>query len=221
MNPRRLLDQPKSQTIRHTQCVRPPTDKRTCTVPLWQDVKLPKDNGNAEHACSVPYGQCSFQKGHPKGPNQSLNYLKWSTSTFTRETMPMQLHNQEMTLVLTDVSPYMIGSIIITKGKPVTAYCQNLTSQPRHTTTKNELRSIITKLRAQPDVLAEHTIQVCTDNRSVRYGYFNTISVRPWQLILNGSTVTLTYLPLSVPVTADEVSRQERHPLLLDPHSTA
>jgi hypothetical protein len=132
----------------------------------------------------------------------------------------MQLNHQEMTLVLTDVSPYMIGSAIITKGKPVAAYCQNLTSQPCCTTTKNELRSIITKLGAQPDVFAEQAIQVCTNNRSVRYRHLNAIGNRPWQLILSGSTVTLTYLQLSDPVTADEVSSQEGRPLLLDPHST-
>jgi hypothetical protein len=139
----------------------------------------------------------------------------------TRETMLMQLNNQEMILVMMDVSPYMTGSVIIMKGKPVTAHCQNLTSRPRRTTTKNKLRSIITKLRAQPDVLTEHAIQVCTNNRSVRYGHVNAIGDRPWKLILSGSSVTLTCLPLSDPVTADKVSRQERRPLLLDPHSTA
>lgn len=138
----------------------------------------------------------------------------------TRETVPMQLNHQEMTLLLTDVSPYMIGSVIITKEKHVAAHCQNLTSQPRCTTTKNKLRSIIAKLGAQPIVFAEHAIQVCTNNRSVRCGHLNATGDRPWQLILSGSTVTLTYLPLSDPVTADEVSRQERHLLLLDPHST-
>jgi hypothetical protein len=134
--------------------------------------------------------------------------------------MQMQLNHREMTLVLTDVSLYMIGSVIITKGKPVAAHCQNLTSQPRRATMKNELRSIITKLGAQPDVFAEHAIQVCTNNRSVRHGHFNAMGDRPWQLILSGSTVILAHLPLSDPVTADEVSRQERRPLLLDPHST-
>jgi hypothetical protein len=126
-----------------------------------------------------------------------------------------------MTLVLTDASPHMLGSGIITKGKPVTASCQNLMSQPCRATMKNELRSIIAKLRAQPDVLVENAIQVCTDNRSVRCGHLNATGDRPWQLILSGSTAALTHLPLPDPVTADEVSRQERHPLLLDPHSTA
>ena len=114
----------------------------------------------------------------------------------------------------------MIASVIITKGKPVTAHCQNLTSRPHRTTTRNKLHSI-TKLRAQPNVLAEHAIQLCTDNRSIRYGHLNAMSNRPRQLILSGSTVTLNYLPLSDPVTTDKLSRQERCPLLLDPHSTA
>jgi hypothetical protein len=135
--------------------------------------------------------------------------------------MLMQLNNREMILALMDVSPYMIGSMIITKGKPVTAYCQDLTSQPRRTTTKNKLRSIIMKLKSQPYVLTEHAIQLCTNNQSVRYRNLNAIGDRPWQLILSGSSVTLLYLPLPDPVTADEVSRQERRPLLLDPHSTA
>ena len=91
----------------------------------------------------------------------------------------MQLYDREMRLILKDVSPYMIGSVIITKGKPVVTYSRNLTSQPCRTTTKNELCSIITKLRAQPDVLAEHTIQVCTDNRSIRYGHLNTLGNAP------------------------------------------
>jgi hypothetical protein len=133
----------------------------------------------------------------------------------------MQLNNQEMTLVLTDGSPDMIGSVIIMKGKHVAAYCQNLTSQPRRTTTKNELRSIIKKMRAQPNVLLKHSIQVCTNNRSVRYGHLNAMGESPWQLILGGSTVALTYLPLPDPVTADEVSRHKRRLLLLDPHSMA
>lgn len=131
--------------------------------------------------------------------------------------MLMQLNNQEATLVLTDVSPFMAGSVIVTKGKPVMANCQNLMSQSHRSATKNELCSIITKLRAQPDVLTEHTVQVCTDNQRERQGHINVTGDRPWQLILSGSSVTLTHPPPSDPVTADDISGQERRPLLWTP----
>jgi hypothetical protein len=141
----------------------------------------------------------------------------------TRETMLPQLNNREMMLVQTDVNPYIlvVGSVITMKGKPVMAHSQNLTRQPRRTTTKNELHSIITKLRAQPDILTEYEGQVCTDNQSARCGHVNAESDTPWQLIVNGSSLTLTYLPRSDPVAADDVSRQGNRPLLLDPHSMA
>ena len=48
------------------------------------------------------------------------------------------INKRELMIVMTDVNPYMVGSVIISKGKPVIAHSCNLTGQPRHTTTKNE-----------------------------------------------------------------------------------
>ena len=139
----------------------------------------------------------------------------------TLETMADDMNQQEMMLVMTDANPYMVGSVVISKGRPVIAYSCNLTGQPRRTTTKNEMLFILAKLREQPEVIKQHTVLMCTDNRSVRYGCLNTTSRNPWELILKRGKVILTYLSTSETDAADEISRQERRPLLLDPHSTA
>ena len=139
----------------------------------------------------------------------------------TLETMADDMNQQEMMLVMTDANPYMVGSVVVSKGRPVIAYSCNLTGQPRRTTTKNEMLFILAKLREQPEVIKQHTVLMCTDNRSVRYGCLNTTSRNPWELILKRGKVILTYLSTSETDAADEISRQERRPLLLDPHSTA
>jgi hypothetical protein len=162
-----------------------------------------------------PMASVPSNKATRKDNNRALTISGGVQMHVTRETMLTHLNNQEILLLMTDTNPYMIGSVIITKGRPVTAYSRNLTGQPRRTTTRNEIRSIIMKLRAQPDVFAE------TNNRSVRHGHLDAMGDIPWQLLLNRDNVTLTYLPVSDPVAADEISRQERHQLLLDPHSTA
>ena len=136
--------------------------------------------------------------------------------------MAEALNQRELMLVMTDANPYMVGSVIISKGKPVIAYSCNLTGQPRHTTTKNEMLSILARLRDQPEVIEQHSVLVSTDNRSaVNYGHLSTTSNSPWRMILKRDRVALTYLSASDPDTADEISRQERRPLLLDPHSMA
>jgi hypothetical protein len=168
-----------------------------------------------------PMASVPSKKNTREGKARSLTISDGIQRHVTRETMLTQLNNRELTLILTDVSPYIVGSVITTKGKPVMAYSQNLTRQPHRTTTRNELRSIIAKLRAQPNILTEYEVQVCTDNLSVRYGHVNATGDAPWQLILNGSSLTITYLPLPDPVAADDISRQGSRPLLLDPHSTA
>jgi hypothetical protein len=139
----------------------------------------------------------------------------------TLETMADAMNQQELMLVMTDANPYIVGSVVVSKGKPVIAHSCNLTGQPRRTTTKNEMLFILAKLREQPEVIKQHTVLMCTDNRSVRYGCLNTTSRNPWELILKRDKVILTYLSTSETDAADEISRQERQPLLLDPHSTA
>ena len=52
-------------TVHRAQGTRP--NQRTRTVPLRQDVKLPKGHGNAMHAHSVPDGYGPFQPRTPKG----------------------------------------------------------------------------------------------------------------------------------------------------------
>jgi hypothetical protein len=98
--------------------------------------------------------------------------------------MLAQLNNKEVMLILTDADPYIVESMILLKGKPVMAYSQNLTHQPRRIMTRNELHSIIMKLRAQPDIPSEYEVTVCTDNQSLRCGHVETESDTPWQLIL-------------------------------------
>ena len=115
----------------------------------------------------------------------------------TLETMADDMNQQEMMLVMTDANPYMVGSVVVSKGKPVIAYSCNLTGQPRRTTTKNEMLFILAKLREQPEVIKQHTVLMCTDNRSVRYGCLNTTSRNPWELILKrGKAVSYTHLTL-------------------------
>jgi hypothetical protein len=168
-----------------------------------------------------PGASVPSKKNTRKGEARALMISDGTQRHATRETMLPQLNNREMILVLMDVNPYIVGSMITLKGKPVMAHSQNHTRQPRRTTTRKELRSIITELRAQPDIPTKYEAQVCTDNQSVRYGHVNTESNKPWQLILNGSSLILAYLPRSDPVAADDVSRRGNRPLLLDPHSTA
>jgi hypothetical protein len=124
----------------------------------------------------------------------------------TRETMLMQLNNKELRLIQTDANPCIVGSVMLLKGKPVMAHSQNLTRQPHCAMTRNELRSIITKLRAQPNILSECEVQVYINCRSLRYGHIETKNDAPWQLILQGSSLTLAYLERSDPVTADKLS---------------
>jgi hypothetical protein len=153
-----------------------------------------------------PMASVPSKKNTRKDKATALTISDGTQQHVTRETMLQQLNSREITLVLTDANPYIVGSVIIMKGKPVMAHSQNHTRQPRRTTTKNELRSIITKLRAQPDILTEYEGLVFTDNQSVWYVHVNAESDTPWQLILNGSSLTLTYLPLSDPVAADDIS---------------
>ena len=53
------------------------------------------------------------------------------------------INQRELVLGMTDANPYMVGSVVIFKGKPVIACGCNLTGQPRRTTTKNEMLSIL------------------------------------------------------------------------------
>ena len=55
------------------------------------------------------------------------------------------ISQRDLMLVMTDANPCMVGSIIISKGKPVVAYSYNLTGRPRCTTTKNEMLSILAR----------------------------------------------------------------------------
>jgi hypothetical protein len=86
----------------------------------------------------------------------------------TRETMPARLNNEELVIIQMDVNPYLVGSVILLKGKPIVAYCPNLANKTCCTTTRNELCSIIMKLSAQPDILPRYKVEVCTKNRHLR-----------------------------------------------------
>ena len=177
-----------------------------------------KARTNVNHKARITYGNET-----PRDVNQweGKRQKRTANQPVTLETMADDMNQQEMMLVMTDANPYMVGSVVVSKGRPVIAYSCNLTGQPRRTTTKNEMLFILAKLREQPEVIKQHTVLMCTDNRSVRYGCLNTTSRNPWELILKRGKVILTYLSTSETDAADEISRQERRPLLLDPHSTA
>jgi hypothetical protein len=166
-----------------------------------------------------PMGSIPSRKNNWKCKARTLTISDGMQRHTTRETMLTQLNNEEPILIQTDANPHIVRSVITLKGKPVMAYSQNLTHQPRRTITRNKLRSIIMKLSAQPNILLEYEVQVCTDNQSLQYGHAETKNDTPWQLILQGSSLTLACLEWSDPVTADDVSRQGIRPLPLDPHS--
>jgi hypothetical protein len=99
---------------------------------------------------------------------------KWKAKTPTiscgtqqhvaRETMPAQLNNEESVLIQMDANPHSVGCVILLKGKSAMACSQNLTQKTRHTATKDELHSIITRLRAQPNLPSRCKAEVHADN---------------------------------------------------------
>jgi hypothetical protein len=74
-----------------------------------------------------PMASIPSKKNTQEGKARALTISDGIQRHVTRETMLTQLNNREVTLILTDVSPYIVGSVIIMKVKPVMPCSRNLT----------------------------------------------------------------------------------------------
>lgn len=108
----------------------------------------------------------------------------------------------------TDASHTQLGAVISQNSKPIAFYSRKLSAaQTRYTTTERELLSIVETLKEFRNILLGQQIRVYTDHKNLTCKNFNTDRVMRWRLILEEYSPKLLYVPGTINVVADALSR--------------
>jgi len=111
-------------------------------------------------------------------------------------------------VIHTDASDYQLGAVISQNRRPIAFYTKTLNSaQKDYTTMDKELLAIVATLQEFRSILLGQELHIYTDHKNLTYKNFNIERILRWRLILEEYGPTFYYVPGTVNVVADALSR--------------